>query len=68
MDRAVLREKLDNYWYYYKVHTLVGIFVIIVVAYTIATSIGQKGTALNVTMLGNYINDTKKIELQDEAT
>lgn len=32
MDKVALKKKLDNYWYYYKIHTFVAIFVIIVLA------------------------------------
>lgn len=32
MDKTAFKKKLDNYWYYYKIHTIVAIFVVIVLA------------------------------------
>lgn len=32
MDKVVMKKKFENYWYYYKIHTFVAIFVIIVLA------------------------------------
>ena len=39
-EKKSFREKIDNYWYYYKYHTFAGIFVIIVlgiIIYSFAT-------------------------------
>ena len=49
MDKQLLKEKLDNFWYYYKIHVLVGIFIVFVVVYSIVEAAGAKGCALNVT-------------------
>lgn len=62
------RAKLDNYWYYYKVHTFVGIFVAIVLISTIVGIVQQKETMLNVSILGQGMDDVKKAALQDEAS
>lgn len=34
-EKMSFRKKLENYWYYYKVHTFVAIFILIVVAITV---------------------------------
>jgi hypothetical protein len=32
MEKAAFKKKWDNYWYYYKIHTIVAIFIVIVLA------------------------------------
>jgi hypothetical protein len=32
MDKVALKKKIDNYWYYYKIHTFAAIFIVIVLA------------------------------------
>lgn len=34
-EKKSFKNKWDNYWYYYKIHTWIGIFVVIVLAVTI---------------------------------
>lgn len=34
-EKMSFRKKLENYWYYYKIHTFIAIFVLIVVAITV---------------------------------
>lgn len=38
-EKKQLKSKWDNYWYYYKIHTWIGIFVIFVLAVTITQCI-----------------------------
>lgn len=38
MDKAKIRSKLSNFWYYYKVYILIGIAAIVSVAYFVATA------------------------------
>lgn len=68
LDKQLLKEKLDNFWYYYKIHVLVGIFIVFVVVYSIVEAAGAKGCALNVTMLGQTISEEKVQTFQAEAT
>lgn len=68
MDKEERKEKMENFWYYYKVHTIVGIFALIVIIYSIVSAMARKDTILNVTFLGGYLEEDKRIELQDEAT
>jgi hypothetical protein len=35
MDKVSFKKKWDNYWYYYKIHTIVAVIAIIVVAYLV---------------------------------
>ena len=32
MEKVKFKKKLENYWYYYKVHTIIGIILLIIVA------------------------------------
>lgn len=34
-EKMSFKKKLENFWYYYKIHTLVAIFILIVVAITV---------------------------------
>lgn len=53
------REKLDYFWYYYKVHTFVVIFVIIVGAFFIKDAITAKDYAFTATLLNAYASSTQ---------
>ena len=68
MDKEKRKEKWENFWYYYKVHTIVGIFVVIIIIYSIASAMARKDSILNVTILGGYLEEEKRVELQDQAT
>ncbi|HEX3026765.1 MAG TPA: hypothetical protein VHR42_06015 [Clostridia bacterium] len=49
MTKSNLREKISNYWYYYKVHTYVGILVLISLVFMItqcAKKVNPDGTAM----------------------
>ena len=65
MDKEKRKEKWENFWYYYKVHTIVGIFVVIIIIYSIASAMARKDSILNVTILGGYLEEEKRVELQD---
>ena len=51
-EKMSFRKKLENYWYYYKIHTFVAIFILIVVAITVqqcATKVNPDMTVLVAT-------------------
>lgn len=35
------KKKLENYWYYYKIHTLIGVFILVIVVTTIRDKMRQ---------------------------
>lgn len=47
-----MREWLSNYWYHYKVHTIVVIFVIILIVYTVVEINNRTVTDLDVMVAG----------------
>lgn len=63
-----LKKKIENYWYYYKIHTFAAIFLIVVIIVSITSAIGNKKSVLNVDLVGNTINDTEMAKLQDNFT
>ncbi|MCL2320694.1 MAG: hypothetical protein FWC47_01155 [Oscillospiraceae bacterium] len=54
------KSKLDNFWYYYKYHTIIGIFVVLAVFFMIFTSRGNKSSDFNMVVfsMNNPIEDT----------
>lgn len=68
MDKGRFMEKLDNYWYYYKVHTIVAIIAIFVLIFFISDGLKQKTPVLNVVLTGQSISEDRLTALQNEAT
>lgn len=63
-----MRKKFDNFWYYYKTHILVGIFIIAAVVPMVIFNKDEKPAALHVTLLGNGISHENQQQLQNEVT
>lgn len=36
------KKKTENFWYYYKWHTIIGILALVLIAYAVKTSVGSK--------------------------
>jgi hypothetical protein len=68
VDKVQLKEKAENFWYYYKVHTIVVVVLIVIVTIGILSAVSRKDSALNVTILGHLVNDEKRQNLQNEVT
>lgn len=68
MDKSALKAKLDNYWYYYKIHTIVALLSVVVLVFLISDMAGRKTPILNVILTGNNINYENLSSLQDRAT
>ena len=54
------KSKLDNFWYYYKYHTIIGIFIVLVAFYIIFTGKDNKSSDFNIVVfsMNNPIDDT----------
>lgn len=68
MDKQKIVEELDNFWYYYKVHVLVGIFIVAIILYIVLTGGQTKDSALNVVITGNVVDEKQQTNLQQSAT
>ncbi len=53
------KEKLDYFWYYYKVHTIVGIFVLILAIVFIRDAVNKKDYAYYCTFLNSFSMDAE---------
>lgn len=53
-----LKEKLDYFWYYYKMHVFVAIFILILVVTTIRDVASQKDVAFYVAFLNSFDVDS----------
>lgn len=51
------KEKLDYFWYYYKVHTIVGIFVLILAIVFIRDAVNKKDYAYYCTFINSFTMD-----------
>lgn len=56
-----LAEKLDNFWFYYKWHTIIALFVIFVLTVCIAQSCSKTEYDVNVLYAGPYAFSTSEI-------
>lgn len=68
MDKSTFMEKLDNYWYYYKVHTIVAVLAVFALIFFISDGLKQKTPVLNVVLTGQTISEDRLTSLQNEAT
>ncbi|MFZ7946196.1 hypothetical protein [Neobacillus sp. 19] len=60
-------KELDNIWYHYKTHILIGILIIAALVPLAFFDKHEKPTALNVTFVGNTIEDKQQQALQKKA-
>ncbi|WP_152597399.1 hypothetical protein [Neobacillus niacini] len=68
MTKVQLMKALDNIWYHYKPHILIGILVFAALIPLIFFDKDQKSSALNVTVIGNTIGQKEQQALQKEAS
>lgn len=62
------KEKMEYIWDYYKIHILVGVFIIIAVSWTIYTNVNKTEYVFNCTVLGEGLNVSKKADFEDKLT
>ncbi|PGT20542.1 hypothetical protein COC96_00840 [Bacillus cereus] len=68
MTQRQLMKKLDNIWYHYKTHILIGALVLALMIPFFFFSNDRKPSALNVTIIGNSIDLEQQRTLQKEAS
>ena len=62
------KNKLDNFWYYYKNHTLIGLMVILIISFFYFTTRGNKSSDFNIVLLSSnnaFNNSNIKRDLDD---
>lgn len=68
MDKTALKNKIENYWYHYKWHTI--IVVVIVIAIIGSSAIGGaklKKYDFNAILIGTYLEDSKKTQIEEQG-
>lgn len=55
MNKNEFNEKWENYWYHYKWHTLIGIFVLICAIVTVNDFATRRNTDFDLTYIGDYM-------------
>lgn len=48
MNREERKKKIENFWYYYKWHVIIGIFVVIIAAYTIHDAVTKVNPDISI--------------------
>ena len=56
MTREERREKWENYWYHYKWHTILAIFVTVCALYTVFDYTTRQSSDFDLTYIGDYMN------------
>lgn len=62
------KKKMEHIWYYYKIHIIVSIIVVIVLVQSIISAANRKTPILSVDFVGTRITNEKLINLGNEAT
>lgn len=56
MTKEAFNEKWENYWYHYKWHTLIGIFVAICLIFTVSDYASRNSIDFKMTYIGDYMD------------
>ena len=56
MTKETFNEKWENYWYHYKWHTLIGIFVAICLIFTVSDYASRNSIDFKMTYIGDYMD------------
>lgn len=51
-NKKIDKKWFENYWYYYKIHTIVGIFVLLIMVYTITECVNAVTPDVTVSYVG----------------
>lgn len=68
MNKQKIVEELDNFWYYYRVHVIVALFILAAGLYIFFTGSETKEAAMNVVITGNKPKAEQQENLQQAAT
>lgn len=64
MDQQEFKKKWENYWYYYKWHTIGGIFVILLIIFFVKDMVGKENfDATIMVAVSSYVDDSQTAEL-----
>ena len=56
MTKEEFNEKWENYWYHYKWHTLIALFVVFCIIFTVTDHLTRKANDFEITYIGDYID------------
>lgn len=62
MEKMPFKKKLENFWYYYKIHTIVAVFVIISLAILITQCASRVDADMTVIIASTTVNFTDEQE------
>lgn len=67
MDRETAKKKWNNYWYYYKWHTLVGVFIIIVLIVSIKSCMTRINPDIQIMLRTNFFIPEESVNKMENA-
>lgn len=56
MTKEEFNEKWENYWYHYKWHTLIALFVAFCIIFTVTDHLTRKANDFEITYIGDYMD------------
>lgn len=60
------KDKVKHFWYYYKIHTIVAVFVLILIGVTVYQAVTQEKYDLEIDYYGQqYISEEQQKEIED---
>lgn len=62
------KKKIEHIWYYYKIHIIVSIIILVVLVQTITGIINRKTSILGVDLIGTAIASDKVASMEKDAT
>jgi len=65
MDKKQMKKRFENFWYYYKWHTIIAIPIIISIIFVLLPGKAKtKEFPCNAILTGTYLNDSKRVEIE----
>lgn len=66
MIKVTFRQKWENYWYYYKIHTITGIFILIVLLITLKDCASRVDPDFSALYVGDKYFNSEALEAEIE--
>ncbi len=61
-QKMTLKQKIENYWYHYKLHTILGAFILFVIIWGTVSAIGRTGDDISIGYIGEHMYTQEEAE------
>ncbi len=65
-NKSELQKKLENFWFYHKIHVIVAVFIVMVLSVCIAQSCSKKNEDITVMYAGPHLFTPEEVEVVRE--